>query len=48
MTRDVPGEPMHIESKEVHMLAALNMGLVGTVIVMALVIAVVFFFMRRA
>jgi hypothetical protein len=30
------------------MLAALNMGLVGTVIVIALVIAVVLFLMRRA
>lgn len=31
-----------------HMLAALNMGLIGTIIVVALVIAVVLFFMRRA
>ncbi len=30
------------------MLAALNMGLIGTIIVVALVIAVVLFFMRRA
>jgi hypothetical protein len=30
------------------MLAALNMGLVGTIIVIALVIAVILFFMRRA
>ncbi len=30
------------------MLAALNMGLVGTIIVIALVIAVVLYFMRRA
>ena len=30
------------------MLAALNMGLIGTIIVIALVIAVVLFFMRRA
>ena len=30
------------------MLAALNMGLVGTIIVIAIVIAVILFFMRRA
>jgi hypothetical protein len=30
------------------MLAALNMGIVGTIIVVALVIAVVLFLMRRA
>ncbi len=30
------------------MLAALNMGLVGTIIVIALIVAVVLFFMRRA
>lgn len=29
------------------MVAALNMGIVGTIIVIALVIAVVLFFMRR-
>ena len=34
--------------QEVHMLAALNMGLVGTIIVIAIVIAVILFFMRRA
>ncbi|CAN5657811.1 hypothetical protein BH18ACT17_BH18ACT17_11630 [soil metagenome] len=30
------------------MLAALNMGVIGTIIVIALIIAVVLFFMRRA
>lgn len=30
------------------MLAALNMGIVGTIIVIALVVAVVLYFMRRA
>jgi hypothetical protein len=30
------------------MLAALNMGLVGTIILIAIIVAVVLFFMRRA
>jgi O-antigen ligase len=30
------------------MLAALNMGIIGTVIVIALIVAAVLFFMRRA
>ncbi len=30
------------------MLAALNMGIVGTIIVIAIVVAIVLFFMRRA
>ncbi len=30
------------------MLAALNMGVIGTIIVIALIVAVVLFFMRRA
>ena len=31
-----------------HMLAALNMGIIGTIIVIAIVVAVVLFLMRRA
>ena len=30
------------------MLAALNMGIIGTIIVIAIIVAVVLFFMRRA
>jgi hypothetical protein len=30
------------------MLAALNMGIIGTIIVIALIVALVLFFMRRA
>ena len=36
------------DRREDEMLAALNMGLVGTIIVIALIVAVVLFFMRRA
>jgi len=35
-------------TRRTEMLAALNMGIVGTIIVVALVAAVVLFFMRRA
>ena len=35
------------DRREDEMLAALNMGLVGTIIVIALIVAVVLFFMRR-
>ena len=34
--------------KEAQMIAALNMGIVGTIIVIALAVALVLFFMRRA
>ncbi len=30
------------------MLAALNMGIIGTIIVIAIIVAIVLFFMRRA
>jgi hypothetical protein len=50
---DVPGLRLatrgnQLSSKGGHMLAALNMGIIGTIIVIALIVAVVLFLMRRA
>lgn len=42
------GKAQPDRKEEVHMLAALNMGIVGTIIVIAIIVALVLFFMRRA
>jgi hypothetical protein len=42
------GQITGLRQKEETMVAALNMGLVGTILVVVLIVAAIMFFMRRA
>ena len=42
------GRSVPADGREAQMLAAINMGIIGTIIVVAVVIALVLFFLRRA